>query len=254
MESAVVSQTRDRLAVALSLAIHIALLLGLAAVLARSVRTFTGPVERDTEVPLTTIVVQTEPSPARVHAAQRHRATAGSRPRVEEQPRPLIAPAPLARRRQKPIDAVVASSSVKPAAPEPAVHAALLPIPPVAIVRAAPVAAVATAVPSNSPPPAPQTATPIPANAANYGGLFSQDYPPALVAPDELTPIRAQLPGHVRVRIEIDEAGHATDVVFSGDLTDTELAERVRSQLLALRYVPADCNGLHCDGTLIIDT
>jgi len=121
--------------------------------------------------------------------------------------------------------------------------------------QATPAAAVVTPTPTPTPAPTPDpTATPTAAAIveANFGGLFSQNYPPALAAPAELASIRSRLAAPVRIRIDVDEAGRATDVRFERPIADSALAEVIRSQLLALRYVPADCNGLHCEGSMLI--
>lgn len=110
-----------------------------------------------------------------------------------------------------------------------------------------------TPTPTPTPRPAPvATSTPPAALAANFGGLFSQNYPPALSAPSDLAAIRSRLSGPVRIRIDVDETGHATEVRFVGPVSDPGLEQDIRLTLLALHYVPADCNGLHCDGTLEI--
>jgi hypothetical protein len=112
-----------------------------------------------------------------------------------------------------------------------------------------------TAAPETPSPPAPTpviTATPAAVAQANFGGLFSQNYPPALAAPTDLAAIRSHLAGPVRIRIDVDETGRATSVRFERPVADEALADAVRSQLLALRYVPADCNGLHCEGSMEI--
>lgn len=114
-----------------------------------------------------------------------------------------------------------------------------------------PTATIATPAPTPSPTPT-AAATAAPVVAANFGGLFSQNYPPALAAPADLAPIRARLAGPVRIRVEVDETGHATDVHVVRPAVDEEIAQAIRATLLGLRYVPADCNGLHCDGTLDI--
>jgi hypothetical protein len=114
----------------------------------------------------------------------------------------------------------------------------------------APAPTVATATPSPTPTISP-FAAPSPAGQ-NFGGLFSQNYPPALAAASDLAEIHARLSGPVHIRVDIDETGHATEVRFMGTLADSALEQDIRSALLALHYVPADCNGLHCEGTLEI--
>jgi outer membrane biosynthesis protein TonB len=84
----------------------------------------------------------------------------------------------------------------------------------------------------------------------DFAGLFSQNYAPAFAQPGEIGALRASISGHARVRIDVDENGHATDVRFTPAIGDSALAEELRTKLLSLRYVPADCNGLPCDGIL----
>jgi hypothetical protein len=54
------------------------------------------------------------------------------------------------------------------------------------------------------------------------------------------------------IRVEVDETGHATAIQFSGPPADGPAIQEVRAELLGLTYVPADCNGLHCAGSLQI--
>jgi hypothetical protein len=53
----------------------------------------------------------------------------------------------------------------------------------------------------------------------------------------------------MHARILVDERGHATAVTFLAALADTESTEELRQKLLALIYVPAECDGLACAGT-----
>jgi hypothetical protein len=112
----------------------------------------------------------------------------------------------------------------------------------------APTPATPAPTPSLTPPPAPTA--PASAGSGNFAGLFSQNYPPALPSHDVVETLHARLGPHFRIRISIDEAGHATDVEFIQPIDDPAIEATVRAQLAGLRYVPADCNGLHCDGVL----
>jgi hypothetical protein len=86
--------------------------------------------------------------------------------------------------------------------------------------------------------------------AGGFNGLFSQNYPPALPSHDVVDTLHAQLGQHFHIRIRIDESGHATEIQFLEPVDDPAVAESVRLQLARLHYVPADCNGLHCEGVL----
>jgi hypothetical protein len=102
-----------------------------------------------------------------------------------------------------------------------------------------------------TPSPLPRaTRSPAAVVAASFGGLFSADYPPALAAPSDAADVRALLGGPASVRIDVDETGQATGVRFVSPVPDPQIEAAVRDKLLSLHYVPADCNGLHCDGTL----
>jgi hypothetical protein len=129
---------------------------------------------------------------------------------------------------------------------------ALLAPPPPSPRAAAPTPILVPPTPVPTPVPTP-LASPSPTPpAADFGGLFSQNYPPAVAQPGELARLRARLGSPVHVRIDVDENGRAVEVRFVHPLADPDLAAEVRTTLLAWRYVPADCNGLHCDGTLEI--
>jgi hypothetical protein len=114
---------------------------------------------------------------------------------------------------------------------------------------APPTAEPTATVPTPSPAPVPTRSPPAVA-AASFGGLFSADYPPALAAPSEVAEIRALVGGPARIHVDVDETGQATSVRFISPIADPQIAQAVRDKLLALHYVPADCNGLHCEGTL----
>jgi outer membrane biosynthesis protein TonB len=135
----------------------------------------------------------------------------------------------------------------------PHISLALAPPSPAALATAPAAPTAQPALNTPAPPPVPSpSATARTVEAASFGGLFSQNYPPALAAPTELAQIRSRLRGPIRIRIDIDETGRATDVRFVRALPDAALEDEIRSQLLALHYIPADCNGLHCEGTLEI--
>ena len=116
----------------------------------------------------------------------------------------------------------------------------------------------AVPVPAPTPPPTPSP-SPTAAALADAGstrgldlsqGGWGQNFEQPIVADDAaLTELRSHYHGVARVSIEVDEAGHATHITFPSGLADDERAELER-RLMALRYVPAECNGLHCAGTL----
>ncbi|GAC1406647.1 MAG: hypothetical protein NVSMB64_12550 [Candidatus Velthaea sp.] len=132
------------------------------------------------------------------------------------------------------------------AAPETPVTLALVAPPvPSAVSTATP-----APVPTSTVSPAAATAsTPAPLAAAD-GGLFGKNYGAIPNPPSALAAIRAKIVGHFHIRIHVDETGHAIEVRFLTPLADTAVADDVRAKLLALNYVPADCNGLPCSDDL----
>jgi hypothetical protein len=119
----------------------------------------------------------------------------------------------------------------------------------------------AAAVPENvqaAPLPSP-SATPVAtiAEASSARGIevpaggWGQNFESPLVADDTtLADLRARY--HVaNVSIEVDDSGHATRVTLPSGLPDDVRADLER-RLMELRYVPAECNGLRCPGTLAL--
>jgi hypothetical protein len=81
-------------------------------------------------------------------------------------------------------------------------------------------------------------------------GGWGQNFERPIVADDAaLADLRSRYHDVARVSVEVDDSGHATHVFLPNGLADDERAELER-RLMALRYVPAECNGLHCAGTL----
>lgn len=252
MKTSDVPPARPRTAIALSIAVHVCALWLLALLdeqheLLADERDGASPREfaftTITRRPVAAPALRFAPAP-RQTAIPRRLQRADIPPARPERPASVPAAEPVAR---------LAAAGILPAVRRmphsPATHA------PGSVVLVAPVtSAPATATPTpTTPTPAP---TPEPAvsppPAANFGGLFSQNYPPAVAEPGEVARLRARLSSPVHVRIEIDENGRAVEVRFVHPIDDPDIAAEVRTTLLAWRYVPADCNGLHCDGTLEI--
>jgi protein TonB len=250
---------RLRTAIALSIAVHICVLLLLVAVLGDRFVALTSEPDSGAATYITSIIHRVHP------VAPVNRPPALVRRPVAVRP----APARLAPPVPQPLAAVVAAQGVQHATPvrhaRPAERGTLRPRPSLALVPATaapttmPAPRPSPSPPSPTPPPAAPPArpatpapTPVAAVAANFGGLFSQNYPPALAAAADLAQIRALLDRSARILVDVDETGRATDVHFLAPVSDPEIEGQIRAKLLALHYVPADCNGLHCDGTLEI--
>ena len=83
-------------------------------------------------------------------------------------------------------------------------------------------------------------------------GGWGQSFDKPLVADEAaLADIRSRYHGGTAVTIDVDEAGHATHVTLPSGLPDDVRAE-IERRLREMRYVPAECNGLRCVGTLQI--
>jgi outer membrane biosynthesis protein TonB len=103
--------------------------------------------------------------------------------------------------------------------------------------------------PAPTPPPTPEpTPPPTPQPTADHGngGLFGQNYHAIPNPPEALKALVASVAQHLRLRIHVDERGKATAVDFLTPIADAAAADALRAQILALTYVPADCNGLRC--------
>jgi hypothetical protein len=267
MNASDVRPPRVRLAIALSIAAHVCALWILAVLLGEQ-RDLGSAASADDPIANVTTIVHREaaPPPARRHVAPRAvvNARSSSPPRAVPKPN-----APRVRRSVAGPTAAARVNSATRAAPDRPAATSADAFPHVALVAVAAVVATPAPPPAPSAPPSPTpnpvvsptpiptvspTPTPAPSAAGNFGGLFSQNYPPAFAAPADLAALRSQLPKHVRIRVDVDETGRATDVRFvAPQPTDETLAQAIRAALLALRYVPADCNGLHCEGTLEIN-
>lgn len=82
--------------------------------------------------------------------------------------------------------------------------------------------------------------------AGGWGASFEK---PLVADESALEDLRARYRGARTIRVDVDEAGHATRVVIPASMP-TDLRAALEHDLLALRYVPAECNGLRCGGTL----
>ena len=79
-------------------------------------------------------------------------------------------------------------------------------------------------------------------------GGWGQNFANPLLADESaLDDLRAKY--HGSASVQVDESGHAVKVVINGALSADARAE-IEKRLMALRYVPAECNGLRCGGTL----
>jgi hypothetical protein len=97
-------------------------------------------------------------------------------------------------------------------------------------------------------PPASPAPSPVAARGEDGIGNFGETYP-ASVEPSLRATLFAGISG-IFVRITVDEGGHATSIEFVRAPADTAQREELRTRLLATHFIPANCNGLRCTGTV----
>jgi hypothetical protein len=106
-------------------------------------------------------------------------------------------------------------------------------------------------------PAAPPTATPAPvvltssvSGREGPNGGWGQNFERPLLADDAvLAELRAKYHASAPISIDVDENGRALKVILPDSLSSDARGE-IERRLSALRYVPAECNGLRCRGTL----
>ena len=130
----------------------------------------------------------------------------------------------------------------------------------------------ATLAPKSETPPAEPAAAPAPASqptaaavaltssvqaASGRGydspnGGWGQNFERPLVADEgALNDLRSKYRFSATITVSVDEAGHATKVIFPNSVP-AEARSEIEKRLTALHYVPAECNGLRCPASLSI--
>jgi hypothetical protein len=103
----------------------------------------------------------------------------------------------------------------------------------------------ATAPPEQTPEPTPPPAPPAKAEAVAAGGWGQNFRDPAVMDDAALAALHSRYRGAV-AHVDVDEDGRAVKVVVDGGGLDPDARADLERQLAALRYVPAECNGLRC--------
>jgi hypothetical protein len=113
----------------------------------------------------------------------------------------------------------------------------------------APVAATEAEAPPTPTPTAAPTEQPTqsPTLAPSGPGVFGQNRRADLPSGVTTADLAAVAGGSFHVRVTVDENGRAREVVF---LTTPRNADDLRRRLLAAHYLPAECDGLYCEGTI----
>jgi hypothetical protein len=194
--------------------------------------------------------------PAPLHAPVEHMAALVSRPTAALHPKVVAA----AQRHHS--GSPTKTRRVAVIAPDPT------PVPtPTHLSTAAPkrvAAAPASSAPENRPAPAPSAAAqvateppPPPSTPdASFGeapnGGWGQNFrEPIVMDDDALNDLRSHYRGAV-AHVEVDEEGRATRVSVDAPGLDNGAVAEIQRRLLAMRYVPAESNGLRCAATLDI--
>jgi hypothetical protein len=196
--------------------------------------------------------VRTAFSSARAATAARPvaRAAATRKPAAERTSASPPSPAPAARP-QRPAAAALRIPTVAAThgGPPPAV-VAVRPLPADLPAPATPVPT-PTATPPATPSPSPTTAV-VARGVDIPNGGWGETFSKPLVADESaLDDARARMRAHGSARVAVDDVGRALSVTFSRDVPADARGELERV-LLGLRYVPAECNGLRCAGTIDI--
>jgi hypothetical protein len=234
---------RDRTAIGISIALHCCVL-ALLAVLPGATFPTTDPDERALLVGQ--IRIEHRPPPAIPHA---RRAPAAPAPVQQQAARPVIhALVATGRASRAMLVATEARAAYVPqtaAAPkrQPVVHDATQRL----AAATQPNTQTASQPAATSAPAAPAP-SPVAARGEDGIGNFSETYP-ASVEPSLRATLFAGISGIV-VRITVDESGRATAIEFVRAPADTAQREELRTRLLAAHFIPANCNGLRCTGTV----
>lgn len=111
--------------------------------------------------------------------------------------------------------------------------------------------AVQPAVVPNTQPTASATAAPVTVAEQHEDGIgnFSENYP-AQVDPQVRGALFVGVAGSVVLRVDVDETGRVTAISFIRAPADPALKDALRTRLLAMRFIPAACNGLRCSDTI----
>jgi len=238
----------DRAAIGLSIALHVCAL-ALLATLPRAA--FSTDVSDERTLLVSQITIERRPPPP-PHARPRQLAAA----HAAAAPRPVLQVAVTVEQARRPL-VVLPEERYHATRPRPVIterhHRAIaLTIvqptrEPVVAPRVAPPASVATSEPS-APPTA---AAALVGNAPHDDGIgnFGETYAPS-VDPQLRTALFNGIAGAVVVRVSVDESGHPTGVDFLRGPQDATARDQLRTRILALRFIPAQCNGIHCAGTV----
>jgi hypothetical protein len=100
---------------------------------------------------------------------------------------------------------------------------------------------------------APATSISVAQDTARDDGIgnFGENYP-AKVDPQTRGGLFAGVADTVVIRVEVDENGRVTKVVFVRGPADESTKEELRTRILAAHLIPAACNGLRCSDTIEI--
>jgi hypothetical protein len=99
---------------------------------------------------------------------------------------------------------------------------------------------------ASNPGPAPSAEVGRSVEPAPPGGWGQNFRDPTVLDDTAVKDLRARYPQGIVAHIEVDADGHPTKVSIEGTALDPDARAAIEKQLTALRYVPAECNGLPC--------
>jgi hypothetical protein len=99
---------------------------------------------------------------------------------------------------------------------------------------------------ASNPGPAPSAEVGRSVEPAPPGGWGQNFRDPTVLDDTAVKDLRTRYPQGVVAHIEVDADGHPTKVSVEGSGLDPDARAAIEKQLSALRYVPAECNGLPC--------
>jgi hypothetical protein len=240
MATTALTSRRDRIAIAGSIAVHLCALV----VLVTTVPPPSFPATDPDERALLASIIRIERRPQQV--VQPRRALAVTALPQSQAPLPVIHSAVTVEHAARRL--VVATEQRALSVPEQVARARSMRLETTRSPVEAPASAPPAAPAATTAPVAPPAPSPVVAQREDGIGNFGETYP-AAIDPSARGALLAGISGVV-VRITVDENGHATSIEFVRPPVDATRREELRTRLLAARFVPANCNGLRCEGTL----
>ncbi len=102
---------------------------------------------------------------------------------------------------------------------------------------------------ADNPGPAPSAVLARSVEPAPPGGWGQNFRDPTVLDDTAIRDLRARYHGATLVRIQVDADGHPVKVSVESTNVDADARAEIERELSAIRYVPAECNGLPCSAS-----